>query len=98
MEQNSPTKPSLARQVGVSMVLAALICAGFYYFWYSDALEWENLKRERLELQRRRILALERTATYLPEFQREVRFLEAKLKILRRTREPVKETAATRVR
>ena len=39
MADNPLTKLPLAGQLGVSAVIAALICGGFYYFWYSDALE-----------------------------------------------------------
>jgi Tfp pilus assembly protein PilO len=94
MEQNSLTKLSLAGQVGVSMLLVALICGGFYYLWYSDALEQENSKRTELEILRRDILALEVVGSKLPAFQREVQLLEAKIKTLKGILPPERETPA----
>ncbi len=82
--------------MGVSLQLAALICGGFYYFWYSDALEQANNKRAHLDQLRRYILALEVTATKVREFQRELQLLEAKLKTLKRILPPERETPARR--
>jgi Tfp pilus assembly protein PilO len=94
MAENSFTKLSLAGQVGVSLSLAALICGGFYYFWYSDALEQENCKRTHLEDLRRYILALEVVGSKLQEFQREVQLREAKIRTLKRTLPAERETPA----
>ena len=77
------TKTSLAWTACFSLLIAALICAGFYLFWYSDALELENAKRALLEQEEKEIRALETTSRYLPEFQREVCLLEARLMTLR---------------
>jgi len=79
MADNAITKLPLAGQLGVSLLVAALIGGGFYYLWYSDALEQEKTKAARLETLKKEIRALEVTATKLQEFQREVQLLEAKL-------------------
>ena len=49
MADNAITKLPLAGQLGVSLLVAALIGGGFYYLWYSDALEQEKTKVARLE-------------------------------------------------
>ena len=72
-------------------MIAALICGGFYYFWYSDALEKERQKEARLATLQKEIRALEATANRLPEFQREVQALEARLETLKRILPPEKE-------
>ncbi len=61
MAENSLTKLPLAGQLGVSVFLAALICGGFYYFWYADALEQEKRKTGELQELERNIRALEVT-------------------------------------
>lgn len=91
MADNPLSRLPLAGQLGVSLVIAALICGGFYYFWYSEALEQEKRKEaQRAELQKQ-IRALEATANKLPEFQREVQALEARLETLKRILPPEKE-------
>ena len=92
MAENSLTKLPLAGQLGVSVFLAALICGGFYYLWYADALEQEKKKTAELQELERNIRALEVTASKLQEFQREVQLLEAKLETLKRILPPEKET------
>jgi type IV pilus assembly protein PilO len=91
MADNPLTKLPLAGQLGVSAVIAALICGGFYYFWYSDALEQQRRKETRLADLQKEIRALEATANRLPEFQREVQALEARLETLKRILPPEKE-------
>ena len=91
MADNPLTKLPLAGQLGVSAVIAALICGGFYYFWYSDALEQQRQKETRLADLQKQIRALEATANRLPEFQREVQALEARLETLKRILPPEKE-------
>jgi type IV pilus assembly protein PilO len=91
MAENSLTKLPLAGQLGVSAVIAALLCGGFYYFWYSDALEQEKKQEARLADLQKQIRALEATANKLPEFQREVQALEARLETLKRILPPEKE-------
>ena len=91
MADNPLTKLPLAGQLGVSAVIAALICGGFYYFWYSDALEKQRVKEARLATLQQDIRALEATANRLPEFQREVQALEARLETLKRILPPEKE-------
>jgi type IV pilus assembly protein PilO len=92
MADNSLTKLPLAGQFGVSLLIAALIGGGFYYFWYKDALAEEAKKTARLEALQKEIRALEVTANKLQEFQREVQLLEAKLDTLKRILPPEKET------
>lgn len=92
MADNSLTKLSLGGQLGVSAVLAAIICGAFWYFWYSPALEEESRKTAQLEALQREIRALEVTANKLQEFQREVQLLEAQLETLKRILPPEKET------
>jgi len=91
MADNPLTRLPLAGQLGVSAVIAALICGGFYYFWYQDALEQQRTKETRLAELQRQIKALEATANRLPEFQREVQALEARLETLKRILPPEKE-------
>jgi type IV pilus assembly protein PilO len=91
MAENPITKLPLAGQLGVSVVIALLICGGFYYFWYSDALEQQKRKEARLADLQQQIRALEATANRLPEFQREVQALEARLETLKRILPPEKE-------
>jgi type IV pilus assembly protein PilO len=91
MADNPLTRLPLAGQLGVSAVIALLICGGFYYFWYADALEQQKQKETRLADLQKQIRALEATANKLPEFQREVQALEARLETLKRILPPEKE-------
>ena len=91
MADNPLSRLPLAGQLGVSAVIAALICGGFYYFWYSEALDKQRQKETRLSDLQKQIRALEATANRLPEFQREVQALEARLETLKRILPPEKE-------
>jgi len=91
MAENPLTKLPLAAQLGVSAVIAALLCGGFYYFWYSAALETQKKQEAKLADLQKQIRALEATANKLPEFQREVQALEARLETLKRILPPEKE-------
>ncbi len=91
MAENPLTRLPLAGQLGVSAVIALLICGGFYYFWYSGALEEQRQKEAKLATLQKEIRALEATANRLPEFQREVQALEARLETLKRILPPEKE-------
>jgi type IV pilus assembly protein PilO len=91
MADNPLSRLPLAGQLGVSAVIAALICGGFYYLWYSEALEKQRQKETRLADLQKQIRALEATANRLPEFQREVQALEARLETLKRILPPEKE-------
>jgi type IV pilus assembly protein PilO len=91
MAENPLTKLPLAAQLGVSAVIAALLCGGFYYFWYSGALETQTKQEKKLSELQKQIRALEATANKLPEFQREVQALEARLETLKRILPPEKE-------
>src|SRR5258708_34752885 len=92
MADNSLTKLPLAGQLGVSLLLAAIMGGAFYYFWYSDKLDEEKTKRARLDQLQKDIRALEVTANKLQEFQREVQLLEAKLETLKRILPTEKQT------
>ena len=91
MAENPLTRLPLAAQLGVSAVIAALLCGGFYYFWYSEALETQKKQEVKLADLQKQIRALEATANKLPEFQREVQALEARLETLKRILPPEKE-------
>jgi type IV pilus assembly protein PilO len=91
MADNPLSRLPLAGQLGVSVVVAALICGGFYYFWYMDALETQKKQEAKLADLQKQIRALEATANKLPEFQREVQALEARLETLKRILPPEKE-------
>lgn len=91
MAENPLTKLPLAGQLGVSAVIAALLCGGFYYFWYSEALATQKKQEAKLAELQKQIRALEATANKLPEFQREVQALEARLETLKRILPPEKE-------
>ena len=91
MADNALTKLPLAGQLGVAALVAAIICGGFYWFYYSDALEQQTKKEAQLAKLQQEIRALEATANRLPEFQREVQALEARLETLKRILPPEKE-------
>jgi len=91
MADNALTKLPLAGQLGVAALVAAIICGGFYWFYYSDALEEQAKKEAQLATLQQEIRALEATANRLPEFQREVQALEARLETLKRILPPEKE-------
>jgi len=91
MADNALTRLPLAAQLGVAVLVAALICGGFYWFYYSDALEQQKQKEKQLADLQTQIRALEATANRLPEFQREVQALEARLETLKRILPPEKE-------
>lgn len=91
MADNALTKLPLAGQLGVAALVAAIICGGFYWFYYSDALEQQKAKEAQLAQLQQEIRALEATANRLPEFQREVQALEARLETLKRILPPEKE-------
>ena len=69
-----------------------VICGGFYYFWYPTRSKQERQKTASSTTLQKEIRALEVTANKLPEFQREVALLEAKLETLKRILPPEKET------
>jgi type IV pilus assembly protein PilO len=92
MADNSLTRLPLGGQLGVSVLVAALICGAFWYFSYSPMLEEESKKQAQLEALQREIRALEVTANKLQEFQREVQLLEAQLETLKRILPADKET------
>ena len=91
MADNALTRLPLAGQLGVAFLVAAIICGGFYWFYYADALEDQKKKEQQLAELQKQIRALEATANRLPEFQREVQALEARLETLKRILPPQKE-------
>jgi type IV pilus assembly protein PilO len=92
MADNALTRLSLAGQLGVSAAIAALI-GGFFYWWFwGPMVQEQTTKAAKLEQLQKDIRALEVTANKLPEFQREVVLLEAKLDTLKRILPPSKET------
>ena len=92
MADNAYTKLSLGGQLGVSIVLAAVIGGAFWYFYWSDAVDEREQKATKLEALNKEIRALEVTAAKLGEFQREVALLEKKLETLKTILPPAKET------
>ena len=90
MADNALTKLPLAGQLGVAFLVAALICGAFYWFSYAEALEQQKTKEAALAVLQKEIRALEATANRLPEFQREVQALEARLETLKRILPPQK--------
>jgi len=91
MADNPLSRLPLAGQLGVSILIALLICGGFYYFWWATAVETEKKHNATLKTLQDQIRALEATANKLPEFQREVQALEARLETLKRILPPEKE-------
>ena len=92
MADNFFTKLSLAGQLGLSALVAAVILGLFWWQYWSPAQEEYKTKSTQLEALRTEIRALEVTANKLQEFQREVQLLEAKLETLKRILPPAKET------
>jgi type IV pilus assembly protein PilO len=91
MAENPLAKLPLVGQIGIAVVLACLVVVGFYWFWYSDALQQQKTKETELAELQKQIRALEATANKLADFQREVQMLEAKLEGLKRSLPPEKE-------
>jgi type IV pilus assembly protein PilO len=91
MAENPLTKLPLVGQLGVSALLAGVIGAGFYFGWYQGKLEEQKKKEARRAELQKAIRELEATANKLPEFQREVQGLEARLEQQKRVLPPEKE-------
>jgi type IV pilus assembly protein PilO len=92
MAENPLSKLPLIGQVLVSAGLGAAICAGFYFFFYTDkSKEFEKHTAELISL-KQQIQALEVTVSKLAEFQEQVKLLEAKLERLKLILPPQKET------
>jgi len=92
MADNALTRMSLGGQVGVSVGLAVVIGAAFYFGYWSDAVVERDGKATKLETLQKEIRALEVTAQKLGDFQREVALLERKLETLKSILPPAKET------
>ena len=92
MADNALTRMSLTGQIGLSAGVAALIGGLFYWQIWSPMVEEHTTKSASLNKLQDEIRKLEITANKLPEFQREVVLLEAKLETLKRILPPAKET------
>ncbi len=92
MADNPYTKLSTGAQLGVAVVLAAVLGGAFYYFFYSDMEIAAKKKSDELAALQSDIRSLEVTANKLQEFQREVALREAKLETLKRILPADKET------
>lgn len=92
MADNPYTKLPIAGQLGVAVVLAAIVGFGFNYFFYSDMQAEAKKKTDDLTALQSDIRSLEVTANKLQEFQREVALREAKLETLKRILPADKET------
>lgn len=92
MADNALTRLPLAGQLGVSALAAAIIGGVFYWRVWSPMVEDHATKSANLSRLQDDIRKLEITANKLPEFQREVVLLEAKLDTLKRILPGSKET------
>jgi type IV pilus assembly protein PilO len=92
MAENPVTKLPLVAQVGIAGGVAVLICGAFWYLWYRPNQEEVTKREAQLEELQKDIRAMEVTANKLPEFQREVQILEAKLERLKRILPAERET------
>jgi type IV pilus assembly protein PilO len=93
MADNALTKLPLAGQLGVSIALAAVIGAGFYFGYWEAADAEETQKTTKLNGLRDEIRRLEAVAAKLEEFRREVQIREAKLAQLKQVLPDEKQTA-----
>ncbi len=84
MADNALTKLPAAGQVGVALLLSALVGGLFWYLSYAPMQEEADAKTKQLGALNQDIKALEVTANKLDEFQREVAVKEAKLETLKR--------------
>jgi type IV pilus assembly protein PilO len=92
MADNPYTKLPIAGQLGVAVLLAAIVGFAFNYFAYSDMQTEAKKKTDDLTALQSDIRSLEVTANKLQEFQREVALREAKLETLKRILPADKET------
>ncbi len=84
MADNALTKLPIAGQVGVALLISALVGGLFWYLSYAPMQEEADAKTKQLQALRQDVKALEVTASKLDEFQREVAVKEAKLETLKR--------------
>ena len=92
MADNPLTKLPLVGQLGVSVLVAAIIGGVFYWQFWGPMSEDEKKKSDELAALNSDIRSLEVTANKLQEFQREVALREAKLETLKRILPADKET------
>jgi type IV pilus assembly protein PilO len=92
MADNPLTKLPLVGQLGVSVVLAAVIGGLFYWQFWGPMSDDAKRKSDDLAALQSDIRSLEVTANKLQEFQREVALREAKLETLKRILPADKET------
>lgn len=83
MAENSFTRMPLTQQLVVSLVVGALICGGFYFFWWTDAVTQEQTKTSQLARLQADLRKLEVAKSQLPKLQKELEELEAQLKVLK---------------
>src|SRR5262245_46761004 len=93
MADNALTKLPLLGQLLIALVLAAAICGGFWYFWYSPKDEEQVQKTAKLAALTADVRNLEVTANKLDEFRREVAAREQTLETLKRILPAEKQTA-----
>ena len=91
MADNPLSRLPVLGQLGIAIGAGLLVLGGFYYFQYKGMLEQQQQKEAQLADLQKQIRALEATANRLPEFQREVQALEARLELLKRILPPEKE-------
>jgi len=92
MADNALTKLPMAGQIGVAVVLSALVAGLFYWLSFSPMQDEEATKATQLSRLQAEIRSLEVTASKLEEFQRDVAAKEAKLETLKRILPADKET------
>src|SRR5262245_57507511 len=92
MADGGVTKLPLVGQLGLSILLAALILGGFWYFYWQDAVA----ERDRLTVQRdalnEEVRKLQAAAANLPNFEREVEEWRRKLEQVKQFLPAEKET------
>jgi Tfp pilus assembly protein PilO len=70
MADNSFTKLPLTGQLGVSLLVAALIGGGFYWLFWTDMVKEEDTKQRKLTTLRDENRVLESAAANLPSWRR----------------------------
>jgi type IV pilus assembly protein PilO len=92
MADNALTKLPLTGQLGLSIVIAAIIGGIFWYTWWSPKAAEEEQKTRQLAALNDEIRALEVIRNKQQEFLREVETRKAKLELLKRILPADKET------
>jgi type IV pilus assembly protein PilO len=92
MAENPLTKLPLAGQLGVAAAVAVAILAGFYFFYWTGAVEEATKKTTDLRALQDEITKLKVTESNMAKFKEEVAQLDKKLETLRLLLPPRKET------